>query len=90
MSSLANATIYVGVTNNLDFRVFQHKEKLNRGFTQRYNCVKLVYYEEFGDITEAIAREKELKGWRRSKKVALIESMNPDWRDLSLDWGDPA
>ncbi len=86
MSSLANATIYVGITNNLERRVHEHKEKLTSGFTQRYNCVKLVYYEEFSDVNEAIAREKELKGWRRSKKVAIIESINPDWRDLSADW----
>ena len=86
MASTADATIYVGVTNNLERRVFEHKEKMFEGFTQRYNCVKLVYCEEFGDIGEAIAREKELKGWRRSKKDALIRSMNPDWCDLSLDW----
>ncbi|HLE32615.1 MAG TPA: GIY-YIG nuclease family protein [Bacteroidota bacterium] len=86
MASMANATIYVGVTNSLERRVQEHKEKLIRGFTQRYNCVKLVYFEEFGDIAEAIMREKELKGWRRSKKVALIEKMSPDWRDLSQDW----
>ena len=86
MASMANATIYVGVTNSLERRVQEHKEKLIRGFTQRYNCVKLVCFEEYVDINEAIAREKELKGWRRSKKVALIEKMSPDWRDLSQDW----
>ncbi len=86
MASTANATIYVGVTNDLERRFFEHKEKISRGFTQRYKCVKLVYFEEFGDIGEAIAREKELKGWRRSKKNALINSMNPELRDLSQDW----
>ena len=80
-------TLYVGVTNDLERRVRQHKTKSNpESFTARYNVNRLVYYEAYGDIHEAIAREKQIKGWRRSKKVALIESTNTQWRDLSLDW----
>jgi len=75
--------LYVGVTNGLHKRVFQHKSKLMPGFTQKYNLYKLVYFEEFGDIRAAIAREKQMKGWLRSKKVALIVAMNPQWKDLA-------
>jgi putative endonuclease len=75
--------LYVGVTNGLHKRVFQHKSKLMPGFTQKYNLYKLVYFEEFGDIRAAIAREKQIKGWLRSKKVALIVAMNPQWKDLA-------
>jgi putative endonuclease len=76
-------TLYVGVTNNLDRRVWQHKEKLIPGFTKRYNITKPVYFEEYANVKEAIAREKQIKGWLRSKKSALIESINPSWSDLS-------
>jgi putative endonuclease len=75
--------LYVGVTNDLHKRVFQHKSKLIPGFAQKYNLYKLVYFEQFGDIRAAIAREKEIKGWLRSKKVALIVGMNPLWKDLT-------
>jgi putative endonuclease len=75
--------LYVGVTNDLQKRVFQHKFKLIPGFTQKYNLYKLVYFEEFGDIRAAIAREKEIKGWLRSKKVSLIVGKNPQWKDLA-------
>jgi len=75
--------LYVGVTNGLHKRVFQHKSKLSPGFTQKYNLYKLVYFEEFGDIRAAIAREKQIKGWLRSKKIALIVAMNPQWKDLA-------
>jgi len=75
--------LYVGVTNDLEKRVFQHKSKLISGYTQKYNLFKLVYFESFGDIREAIHREKQIKGWIRSKKVAIIESVNPQWRDLA-------
>ena len=78
--------LYIGVTNNLERRVSQHKLKLIPGYTKRYNITRLVYYEAMPDIRDAIAREKELKGWRRAKKVALIESTNPRWRDLAQDW----
>ncbi len=78
--------IYVGVTRDLERRVYAHKQKALPGFTARYNVDRLVYVEGTGDILAALAREKEIKGWRREKKVALIEAQNPDWRDLSLDW----
>ncbi len=79
-------TLYIGVTGNLHKRVFEHKWKEHEGFTARYNCDQLVWFEHYQDVQKAIAREKELKGWRRSKKSALIESMNPTWTDLSRDW----
>jgi putative endonuclease len=79
-------TFYVGMTNNLERRSFEHKQKLVEGFTKRYNITQLVYYEEFGDVREAIVREKQIKDWRREKKATLIKSMNPTWKDLSEDW----
>ena len=79
-----SGVLYIGVTNRLESRTTQHKLKLNPGFTSNYNVTKLVYFEPFVDIRYAIAREKQLKRWRREKKVALIERMNPTWRDLSL------
>ncbi len=79
-------TLYIGVTNDLMRRVFEHKEKLTEGFTKKYNITLLVYYETASDIQVAIAREKQLKSWRRSKKIALIESSNPQWKDFSLEW----
>jgi putative endonuclease len=79
-------TLYTGVTNNLERRVLQHRRKLTPGFTARYNINRLVYYETFGDVLAAIAREKQVKGWLRSKKIALIESANRDWKDLSDRW----
>jgi len=85
---MANQTqmLYVGVTNSLERRVIEHKQKASDGFTSRYNLTRLVYFEEFGDIRDAIAREKQVKGWRRARKVDLISSMNPRWRDLADDW----
>ena len=79
----ASGVLYIGVTNDLDRRVFEHKTKRVPGFSARYNVQKLVYFESFGDVRAAIAREKQLKGWLRSRKVALIESTNPQWKDLS-------
>ena len=79
-------TLYTGMTNDLKRRVYQHKQKLIEGFTKRYNVTRLVYFEEFEDVRDAIAREKQIKGWLRRKKIALIESLNPKWRDLSEDW----
>ena len=79
-------TLYTGVTNNLERRVWEHKNKAIPGFTAKYNITKLVYYEEGTQVSEAIAREKQIKGWLRARKIALIESMNPEWRDLSDDW----
>ncbi len=81
-------TLYTGVTNNLERRVHEHKHKLVCGFTKKYNITKLVYYDVSSDVRAAIEREKEIKGWLRRKKIALIESANPDWRDLSEDWYD--
>ena len=78
--------LYVGMTNDLQRRVEQHKQKLVEGFTQRYNVTRLVYYEATNDVHAAIAREKQIKGWRRSKKTELIESVNPTWNDLSEEW----
>ena len=78
--------IYIGVTSNIERRVFQHKAHTSAGFTDTYNVTDLVYAERYGSVTRAICREKELKKWRREKKVALIESVNPKWRDLSYDW----
>jgi putative endonuclease len=79
-------TLYTGVTNNLERRVFEHKNKVVDGFTKRYNINKLVYFEETRDVIEALQREKQIKGWRRLRKIALIESVNPQWMDLSQDW----
>lgn len=78
--------IYVGMTNGLEKRVWQHKNDLVEGFTKRYKCHRLVHWESFDDVRKAINREKELKGWRRAKKVALIEKYNPLWDDLAADW----
>jgi putative endonuclease len=81
-------TLYIGITSDLLKRVFQHKWKEHEGFTARYNCDRLVWFERYQDVQRAIAREKELKAWRRSKKIALVESANPTWTDLSRDWYD--
>ncbi len=75
--------LYTGVTNDLERRVFEHKTKLTPGFTSKYNVDRLVYYEDTDDIVAAIAREKQLKSWLRSRKIALIEATNPSWSDLS-------
>ena len=81
-------TLYIGVTGNLFKRVFEHKWKEHDGFTEKYNCDRLVWFENYQDVTKAIAREKQLKGWRREKKTALIEKTNPAWVDMSKDWYD--
>jgi putative endonuclease len=83
-----SGTLYIGVTNDLRRRVWEHKQQLIEGFTKRYNIRRLVYYEETPDVTAAIAREKQIKGWLRKKKIALIESLNPGWKDLSERWYD--
>ena len=82
MTNKSNTVLYTGVTSNLSKRIYEHKEKLIEGFTKKYNVCKLVYFEETDEIIEAIAREKQIKGWIRRKKVALIESKNPEWKDL--------
>ena len=78
--------LYVGVTNNLLRRVEQHKQKVVEGFTRKYNVTRLVCYEMTNDVHAALAREKQIKSWRRSKKIELIESVNPVWDDLSEEW----
>ena len=83
-----SGTLYVGMTNDIRRRVWQHKHKLIEGFTKRYNITNLVYYEMTPDVASAIAREKQIKGWLRKKKTALIESRNPGWKDLSDGWYD--
>lgn len=76
-------TLYVGVTNNLIRRIYEHKRKLIPGFTAKYNIQQLVYFEQTNDALSAIIREKQIKGWLRIKKIILIESFNPNWKDLS-------
>jgi putative endonuclease len=78
--------IYTGVTNDLARRVDEDKRSLTPGFTNRYHITRLVYFEEFGDVRDAIAREKQLKGWVRSRKMRLIEQKNPTWEDLANTW----
>jgi putative endonuclease len=85
--SNASRTLYVGMTNDLVRRVYEHRQKLTQGFTSRYNVTQLVYFEEAAHPQVAIAREKELKGWRRGRKIALVSEANPTWRDLAKDEG---
>ena len=77
-----NSVLYIGVTSNLEGRIWEHRAQLIESFTKRYQCKKLLYYEDYPDPTSAIVREKQLKGWRREKKVELINKMNPRWNDL--------
>jgi putative endonuclease len=86
MMTNCSKTIYTGITNDLARRVYEHKNKLAIGFTKKYNTDILIYYESTNDVRAAIAREKQIKGWVRSKKVSLIESINPGWKDLSKDF----
>lgn len=85
MASISG-TLYIGVTNNILRRTFEHKFELKDGFSKQYDCYRLVKYEEFNEITEAIAREKQLKKWSRIKKENLIKKDNPKWLDLAHDW----
>ena len=85
MASLSR-TLYIGMTNNLQRRVDEHKRGDGSVFTSRYRVTRLVHYETTNSVHVAIQREKQMKGWRRSKKVALIEKTNPEWRDLAADW----
>jgi len=78
--------LYVGVTNDLERRIQEHKTKLIKGFTSKYSVDHLLFYESFGDISDAIAAEKQIKGWVRKKKLELIRSINPTFKDLSADW----
>ena len=82
-----NTTLYVGVTSNLETRIWQHKHNVFEGFTKQYNVHKLVYFEDAGEMYYAICREKQIKGWTHKKKVELINSINNEWKDLSKDWG---
>ena len=90
MTNWNDRVMYIGITNNLERRYFEHTHKLIDGFTSKYNLTKLVYYEHTQDAIAAITREKQLKGWRRSKKDALVQAANPSWRDLSEDWSTKA
>jgi len=83
LTNKSNNVLYTGVTRDLEKRVYEHKSKLVDGFTKKYNVDKLVYYDYTTDVKSAIAREKQIKGWLRAKKIALIEGVNPQWRDLS-------
>jgi putative endonuclease len=85
MGSLSG-TLYVGMSGNLFNRVFEHKFHRIEGFTDKYDVVRLLYCESFDEVVKAINREKQLKGWKRAKKIALIESVNPHWEDLARDW----
>jgi len=78
-----SCVLYLGVTGQLSKRVYQHQQKLIRGFTRKYNCTKLVWFEPHATARAAISREKEIKRWNRAKKIAILESLNPDWTDLS-------
>jgi putative endonuclease len=86
MVASRSRTLYIGVTSNLRLRVYQHKQKTHKGFTASYNCDRLVWFERFMSPESAIKREKQLKGWLRAKKVALIVESNPTWEDLSAPW----
>ena len=78
--------LYTGVTNSLEKRIWQHRQKAFPGFTKKYNCDRLVHFEEYGEIDQAIAREKQIKGWTRARKDALISARNPEWDDLAAGW----
>jgi len=87
MVASQTGTLYIGMTNNIERRVSEHKSGEFEGFASEYGCNRLVYYESFDEVQKAINREKQLKGWVRRKKIALIESMNPRWSDLAERWG---
>ncbi len=82
-------TLYIGMTNSIYRRALEHKRGEVESFAGKYGCNRLVYYESFDDVHKAIGREKQLKGWSRAKKIALIESKNPRWEDLAETWGAP-
>jgi len=87
LTNKGNKVLYIGVTNNLERRIFEHKKKLIEGFTKKYNLTKLVYYEATEDIYSALEREKQLKNWHRDWKINLIKNFNPMWKDLGIDLG---
>ena len=82
-----SGVLYIGMTSDLQERIWQHKNGVFEGFTKKYKCRRLVFFERYKHVADAIRREKQLKGWTRAKKIALIESMNPRWQDLSENWG---
>lgn len=86
MTNKNNSVIYIGVTSDLKSRIHQHKNKLFKGFTSKYNCDKLIYFEQFSSMTKAILREKQLKSGNRMRKEQLVNSTNPKWEDLSEGW----
>ena len=90
MTNKLHTVLYAGVTNDIIRRNFEHKNKFVKGFTEKYNVNKLIYFKQLGTAPEAIAEEKRIKGWVRRKKIDLINSLNPEWRDLSLDFWDPS
>lgn len=81
-----SGTLYIGITNNLERRVWEHQHHFIESFTKKYSCYKLIYFEHFTDVHEAITREKQIKKWRREKKQNLIKTINPTWKDLSKEW----
>ncbi|MDO8682026.1 MAG: GIY-YIG nuclease family protein [Armatimonadota bacterium] len=85
LASRRNGTLYVGITNDLQRRMYEHKNGLIEGFTKKYGVHMLVYYDETSDVNAAIAREKHIKGWNRAWKLQIIEAMNPEWKDLAAD-----
>lgn len=85
LASQKNGTTYIGITNDLARRTFEHREKTVKGFTEKHRIVRLVYYEEYSDVRDAILREKRMKKWNRLWKIQLIENDNPEWRDLWFD-----
>ncbi len=87
LSNWNDKVLYTGMTNNLERRLFEHRNHLIKGFTSKYNIHKLVYFDCTADVKAAIAKEKQIKGWTRAKKLALIEQNNPGWHDLSAQWG---
>ena len=90
VQSASRHTLYIGMTSNLRKRIWEHKNHIREGFTDDYNCTRLVYWESFDDVVNAINREKQLKRWRREKKEWLIVRKNPHWEDLAVDWFDAA
>ena len=86
LTNKTNTTLYIGVTNDLERRIFEHKNKIIKGFSSRYNLNKLVYFEVCSSIDDSIHREKQLKGWRRTRKEELINRQNPQWKDLAEPW----
>jgi len=88
LTNKKNGTLYIGMSNDLERRIFEHKKKLIAGFTKKYGLNKLVYFEQYQYVNDAILREKRLKKWKRQWKINLIEEENPNWNDLAIDWFD--